>query len=64
MTRYHHQTENDRFWTWLVKKVRRPPLILDQEQAEKEFENAPEAPLSEDEIDRIVRRVCGGNGQP
>jgi len=46
--------EDDRFWRWLVSKVCRP---MTPKQAEKEYNEAPESPLSEEEIEDIVRRV-------
>jgi len=47
--------KDDRFWAWLVKKLGRRPLTM--EEAAEEYTKAPESPLSEEEIERLVRKV-------
>ena len=52
------QRQADQFWAWFVKNWRRP---LTPAQAEEELANAPESPLTEEEIERIVRKVVNAD---
>lgn len=59
-------TEADKFWAELVGKVgRRDPLgSLSREEAEAELDSAPEEPLSQQEIEAIVKAAVSGKTRP
>jgi hypothetical protein len=50
--------DSDKFWLELVARVGLKPLS--QEQAESELANAPEEPVSENEVESFVRAAVRG----
>ena len=59
--------ELDRWWAALMKKIGRGVPVSRQEstmtlaECEKALEEAPDDPLTEEEIDRIIERVTGAS---